>query len=178
IRADGVGVSPRRANAVLAARVAPLADGDGLLDSGSVRVRLRGGIARADGRLGVSGATLTLDGDAVLDSVPRYGLSAQLTRGDSLDARLSLTGTGTDPDSASVQAAISGSAAYGAHRLSDGGLQLALDRGLVRASGGATVDGAELELKGSAKPFDPEPAVNLDHIRFDGLDLSRLASPS
>src|SRR6185295_9948729 len=31
---------------------------------------------------------------------------------------------------------------------------------------------------GSAKPFDPEPAVNLDHIRFDGLDLSRLASPS
>jgi translocation and assembly module TamB len=178
IQADGVGVSPRRANAVLAARVAPRPDGDGLLDSGSVRVRLRGGIARADGRLGVSGGTLTLDGDAVLDSVPRYRLSAQLRREDGLEARLSLTGSGTDPDSASVQAAISGSAAYGAHRLSGGGLQLALDRGLVRVSGGATVDGAELELRGSAKPFGPEPAVNLDHIRFDGLDLGRLASSS
>ena len=178
IQADGRGVSPRRANAVLAASVAPVAGGDGLLDSGSVRVRLRGGIAKADGRLGVSGGLLTLDGDALLDSVARYRLSAQLTRGDSLDARLSLTGSGTDPDSASVQASISGSAAYEAHRLTDAELQLALDRGLVRVAGGATVDGAELEFRGSTKPFGPEPAVNLDHIRFQGLDLSRLASSS
>ena len=54
-----------------------------------------------------------------------------------------------------MQASISGSAAYEAHRLSDAQLQLALDRGLVRVAGGATVDGAELELRGSAKPFGP-----------------------
>ena len=105
----------------------------------------------------------------------RYRLSAQLTRGDSLDARLSLTGSGTDPDSASVQASISGSAAYRTHRLSDASLELALDRGLARVAGGGTLDGAELELKGSAKPFGPETAVNLEQIRFEGLDLSRLA---
>ncbi len=77
-----------------------------------------------------------------------------------------------------MQASISGSAAYEAHRLTDAELQLALDRGLVRVAGGATVDGAELEFRGSTKPFGPEPAVNLDHIRFQGLDLSRLASSS
>src|SRR4051794_8753177 len=178
IQVEGSGVNPRQATAVLAARVAPVASGDGLLDSGSVRVRLRGGSAKADGRLGVSGGVLTLDGDALLDSVARYRLSAQLTRGDSLDAHLSLTGSGTDPDSASVQASISGSAAHEEHRVSDARLQLALDRGLVRVAGGAMVDGAELEFRGSTKPFGREPAVSLDHIRFQGLDLSRLAFSS
>ena len=170
--------SPRRANAVLLAGVPAQGSRDGLLDSGTVRVRLRNGVAKADGRLGVSGGIMTLDGDAALESVPRYRLLVQLSRSDSLAARLRLTGRGTDPKSASVQAAISGSAVYAAHRLSDAQLELGLDRGLVRVGGVAMLDGAGLELSGSARPFDPQPALTLDRIRFTDLDLSRLASPS
>jgi translocation and assembly module TamB len=175
IRADGRGVSPRHADAVLAVRVAPGGARDGVLDSGSVRVRLRQGIARADGRLGLAGGVMTLNGDAVLDSVPRYRLAAGLTRADGLDARLGLTGRGIDPDSASVQASVSGSAGLGAHRVSGARLELGLDRGLVRVVGNGTVDGADLELRGSMTPFGSEPAVTLDRVRFVGLDLSRLA---
>jgi translocation and assembly module TamB len=178
IRADGRGVSPRRANAVLLAGVPAQGGRDGLLDSGTIRVRLRNGVAKADGRLGVSGGIMTLDGDAALDSVPQYRLLVQLSRSDSLAARLRLTGRGTDPKSASVQGSISGSAVYAAHRISDAHLELRLDRGLVRVGGNAMLDGAGLELSGSARPFDPQLALTLDRIRFTDLDLSRLASPS
>lgn len=178
VGADGRGLNPRRADAVLTASVAPSARQDGLLDSGSVRVRLRRSIAKVDGRLGVSGGIMTLDGNAILDSVPQYRVSARLARGDSVAVSLSATGRGTDPGAAAVEASLSGSAAYGTHRISEAMLRLGLDRGLVRVAGGATVDGASLELDGRARPFDAEPTLALDRLRFTALDLSRVADSS
>ncbi len=183
----GSGLDPRRADLRALAAIDPGSGQAGLLDSGWVEVRLRGGAARMRADIGVTGGTVAVAGTATLGpelelrlqrgSIEGVDVAALLgdSNASSLDAGFTLQSRGTSPRLARARASLLGaSLSYGSHTVNDGRLNISIDSGTVHLTGEARLDGAFLDATAVAYPFHTEPGLILRKLGFRRLDLARL----
>ena len=183
----GSGLDPKRANLHLLAAIDRGSGQAELLDSGSVDLRLNAGAARIRAVVGATGGTVTVAGTAKLDrelelrlergSIKGLDLAALLgdSSASSLDAAFTLESRGTSPRLADGRASVLvAGLSYGSHSVSGGRFNLSIDRGTVHLNGDARVDGAFVDAKAAARPFDTEPSVTVRRLGFLKLDLARL----
>jgi translocation and assembly module TamB len=162
----------------------------GLLDSGSVQVRLAGGAVELRGRVGATGGLVTLRGNGTLGSEPRYRIEGDVAPAMDLAALLGsrttsalagtflLDGQGTRPQTLRGSARISADGSYGSHQLARTQLNLGVVGGTARLTGRAFLDGASLELGATGRPFAPDRPITVKTLRFRHLDLTRIAPGS
>jgi translocation and assembly module TamB len=190
LRVSGREFDPERADLRAVVSVLAGPGPPGLLDSGSVQARLAGGTVEMRGRVGATGGLLGLSGKGKLGREPRYRIEGEVTPGIDLAAllgdsttsgltgRFVLEGRGTRRETLRGSAKLSAQGWYGSHQLAGTHLNLELRNGTARLAGRSFVDGASLELGADARPFDPEPALTAQRLRFRHLDLARLAPRS
>jgi translocation and assembly module TamB len=187
LRVWGRGADARRADLRALATLEPGGSPRGLLDSGSVDVRLAGGTADVRARVGATQGLITFKGTVTLDSEPEYriergslegvDLAALLgdTSASALNATFSLSGRGTSRATARVDASIlAAGSSYGGRTLTDGRMDLSLRGGDARLTARTNLDGGSLELEAVGDPFSSRPGLTVRRLRFRHLDLARL----
>jgi translocation and assembly module TamB len=154
---------------------------------GHASVRLAGGTLDLRPELLVGGGRVTAVGRATLGDTIRYQLrqgridSVDLARssGDTtmfpLSGRFSLAGLGTAPATARVTARLHfDELRHGAQRITGVDAVARLDRGRVRLTSNATLQGGRLVLDAVGRPFDSTASYVLRRAAFDSVDLGTL----
>jgi translocation and assembly module TamB len=154
---------------------------------GHASVRLAGGTLDLRPELLVGGGRVTAVGRATLGDTIRYQLrqgridSVDLARssGDTtmfpLSGRFSLAGLGTAPATARVTARLHfDELRHGAQRITGVDAVARLDRGRVRLTSNATLQGGRLVLDAVGRPFDSTASYVLRRAALDSVDLGTL----
>jgi translocation and assembly module TamB len=154
---------------------------------GHASVRLAGGTLDLRPELLVGGGRVTAVGRATLGDTIRYQLrqgridSVDLARssGDTtmfpLSGRFSLAGLGTAPATARVTARLHfDELRHGAQRITGVDAVARLDRGRVRLTSDATLQGGRLVLDAVGRPFDSTASYVLRRAALDSVDLGTL----
>ena len=154
LRLEGRGLKPESAAGLAQMRLEP-GSADGLLDSASLRVRVRDGSASFRAGLGTTGGVIAMDGKAGWGSVLRLRVEHGSVRQFQLSALL-------------------GDSSWSAL---DGEFSLGVEarQGALRITSASEFNGAALELDAS-RSSGRQPTTTLKRLEFRHLDLSRFRS--